>query len=158
MKTEFSLPDLLGRDRWESLKAAAVAAIATGATEAGFTWLSQGWSVIRVVALPNGWPEWLLSIAIAVVSGALFGLTYRYALRQDQNPHLKSGVVVAFGLVRALAQIELGLQYDLPLLALAFLAGSSLLLFQVASTILDAAIAQAWVQPFSASNPDRPLS
>lgn len=43
----------------------------------------------------------LLSQAGILVSCALFGVTYRYAVRRDLgNLQLKSGVAAAFGLVR----------------------------------------------------------
>lgn len=47
------------------------------------------------------------SIAAVAASCMLFGVTYRYALRQDlRDGHLKGGVVAAFGLVRGLAQAD----------------------------------------------------
>ncbi len=48
--------------------------------------------------------SWPVPLVIAAVSGSLFGITYRYAVRQDPNPQIKLGVVFAFGLVRGLAQ------------------------------------------------------
>ena len=47
-----------------------------------------------------------LEISIAIVSGFLFGVTYRYIIRCDRNNHLNSGAVLAFGLVRGLAQVN----------------------------------------------------
>jgi cellobiose-specific phosphotransferase system component IIC len=48
----------------------------------------------------------LVRVAAAWLSGFLFGVTYRYVIREDKNPHLKSGAVLAFGLVRGLAPVE----------------------------------------------------
>jgi hypothetical protein len=48
----------------------------------------------------------IVRVAIAFFSGFLFGVTYRYVIRDDKNPHLKSGAVLAFGLVRGLAPVE----------------------------------------------------
>ena len=48
----------------------------------------------------------LITIASALVSGFLFGVTYRYIIRNDRNSHLKDGAVIAFGLVRGLAFLE----------------------------------------------------
>ena len=48
----------------------------------------------------------LIAIASALVSGFLFGVTYRYIIRSDRNSHLKDGAVIAFGLVRGLALLE----------------------------------------------------
>ena len=43
----------------------------------------------------------LLSAGIALVASFLFGVTFRYAVRQDRgNVQLKAGVVAAFGLVQ----------------------------------------------------------
>ena len=36
---------------------------------------------------------------------ALFGITYRYAVRTDPNPNLKQGVVGAFAITKALSSI-----------------------------------------------------
>ena len=48
------------------------------------------------------------SLGVVAVSCALFGVTYRYAVRgEDANPQLKAGVVAAFGLVRS--RLGLGL-------------------------------------------------
>jgi len=44
---------------------------------------------------------------VVAVSCALFGVTYRYAVRgQEANLQLKGGVVAAFGLVRQIAQMR----------------------------------------------------
>ena len=37
---------------------------------------------------------------------ALFGITYRYAVRTDPNPNLKQGVVGAFAITKALSGIS----------------------------------------------------
>jgi hypothetical protein len=41
------------------------------------------------------------------LSGFLFGVTYRYLVRDDTNPHLKGGAVAAFALVRGLVPLQL---------------------------------------------------
>ncbi|NJN88715.1 MAG: hypothetical protein HC881_23575, partial [Leptolyngbyaceae cyanobacterium SL_7_1] len=48
----------------------------------------------------------LLQGAIALATGFLFGVSYRYIVRQDENSHLKSGAILAFGIIRGLAQID----------------------------------------------------
>jgi len=48
----------------------------------------------------------LLRIAIAMISGFLFGVTYRYLIRGENNFHLNDGAVLAFALVRGFALIE----------------------------------------------------
>jgi hypothetical protein len=79
----------------------------------------------------------LISGAIAFISGFLFGVTYRYVVRAAPNPQLKSGAVLAFGLVRGLAQLDLGwrLQEDIWLLLL--LAGESVVMFAIAALPLN---------------------
>ncbi|MEM9819398.1 MAG: hypothetical protein AAF827_23770, partial [Cyanobacteria bacterium P01_D01_bin.6] len=86
--------------------------------------------------------------AIAALSGSLFALTYRYAIRQDANPQLKSGVVLAFTLVRGLAQVDVGsaiAQHFWPFLTAC---GESLLLFGGSAIVLNLALAQTWLKPF----------
>ncbi|KAM3107134.1 hypothetical protein [Phormidesmis sp. 146-33] len=90
----------------------------------------------------------LLSGAIAIIAGFLFGITYRYVIRQDQNSHLKSGAVLAFGLVRGLAQIDVGVASRGVLLPFVVLAIESVLLFAIARLMLDWTMAQGWLRPF----------
>lgn len=90
----------------------------------------------------------LFSGAIALVAGSLFGITYRYIVRQDQNSHLKSGAVLAFGLVRGSAQMDVGLATQGVLLPFAVLAIESILLFAIARLVLDWAMRQGWLTPF----------
>jgi hypothetical protein len=88
-----------------------------------------------------------VDVAIAALSGFLFGVTCRYAIRQDENPHLSSGVVLAFGLVRGLAQVN-GQDLSLsifPLVVFAVL--ESILLFAVAYAGLSMAMRIGWVKP-----------
>jgi hypothetical protein len=40
------------------------------------------------------------------LESALFGIVYRYAVRQDSNSNLKDGVTGAFTLVRALSMVR----------------------------------------------------
>ncbi|MGF1491813.1 MAG: hypothetical protein ACFBSC_05030 [Microcoleaceae cyanobacterium] len=94
-------------------------------------------------------------ILIVGISGFLFGVTYRYAVRSDQNFQLKSGVVAAFGLVRGLAEIESILdtfnptetnEFWLPLIPIGTMVGESLVLFVVTGIVLDFALKQGWIQ------------
>ncbi|MFS0517111.1 hypothetical protein ACEYW6_20670 [Nostoc sp. UIC 10607] len=95
-----------------------------------------------------GWHLWV-SGAVATFTGLLFGVTYRYIIRSDKNPQLKAGGVLAFGLVRGLTQIELGLNSNSTIWPFLVLAGESLLWFAFAAIALDIAIQLRWVKPFS---------
>jgi len=90
----------------------------------------------------------LVNWAIAALSGSLFALTYRYAIRHDHNPQLNAGVVLAFTLVRGLAQVDAGsaiAQHYWPFLSAC---GESLLLFGSSAIGLNLAFAQNWLKPF----------
>lgn len=90
---------------------------------------------------------WLIKLAVGAISGFLFGVTYRYIIRNDGNSHLKDGAVLAFGLVRGLALIE-GNSIDFELLPMLFLVVQSIICFAVARLILDGAIARKLIKPF----------
>jgi hypothetical protein len=105
------------QERWESLKAGLVGAIAAG--------ILFGLIALLETQLRTHLPDFstglnrslgistLISLAIAMLAGFLFAVTYRYVIRQDQNLHLGSGAVMAFGLVRGLAQMDMGVQAQL---------------------------------------------
>ncbi|CEJ45452.1 hypothetical protein [Umezakia ovalisporum] len=92
--------------------------------------------------------RWWLSGGIAAFSGLLFGVTYRYIIRRDQNPQLKSGGVLAFGLVRGLTQIDCA-GTVLPNLVQA---AESVCWFTMGAIAVDTAIHNGWIQPFASSN------
>lgn len=93
----------------------------------------------------------LIKVAIAFLSGFLFGVTYRYAIRDDQNPQLKAGVVFAFGLIRGLAVIEGQPDITDTVLVWGILVIESLIEFAIARFTLDWAIQRRWVKPFTSS-------
>ena len=93
--------------------------------------------------------NWFVSVAIACVSGFLFGVTYRYIIRTDNNSHLQQGSILAFGLVRGLAQIDVGLKNHESLQSLIVLGFESIFLFAIAGMAIDRAIRQHWIKPFS---------
>ncbi len=163
-------------ERIESLKAGLLGAIATGTAfgvlEGTMAHLFPGGVGIGVTA---GLPL-VLRLGIAIASGFLFGVTYRYIIRQDDSTHLKSGAVLAFGLVRGLAQVEDQGAISLSGLngsglngselnglelaglaglmdwrqggAIALLLGESWVLFAIARLVLDFSLRQGWLQPF----------
>jgi hypothetical protein len=138
-------------ERIESIKAGAIGgvsvAIAWGVTSLGNQLLlSPGFE--SSVIFP-AWQPLILTGGSAGIAGFLFGVTYRYIIRDDVNPHLKSGAVFAFGLVRGLAQIEVGLRHQGSIFPWVVAGIESVVWFAVARVLLDAAIARHWVKPFS---------
>ncbi|MEH2462840.1 hypothetical protein [Nostoc sp.] len=94
------------------------------------------------------WHLWV-SCAVASFTGFLFGVTYRYIIRSDQNPQIKAGGVLAFGLVRGLTQIELGWNSNSTIWPFSVLAFESVWWFGIAAIALNIAIQLRWVKPFS---------
>lgn len=77
-------------ERWESVKAASVAAL-VGTLAAAPIYLTKVTSSI----------ELLLPLGVTFASCALFGVTFRYAVRRDlDDSHLKSGASAAFAVVK----------------------------------------------------------
>jgi hypothetical protein len=95
-----------------------------------------------------------LELLIAIVSGFLFGVTYRYIIRTDRNDHLNSGAVLAFGLVRGLAQVDVD-KFELSHIWMdGLIVGKSILLLAIARYALDRALAARWILPFARQNQD----
>ncbi|MBF2027233.1 MAG: hypothetical protein IGS48_10760 [Oscillatoriales cyanobacterium C42_A2020_001] len=140
-------------ERWQSLKAGILGAIAAALMFGILVQLNS------IASAQLGWlaglPTWgdglalLLNGAIAKLSGFLFAVTYRYIIRQDQNPHLKAGAVGAFGLVRGLALVEMGMHSQATALELVMLVVESFLLFGGIRIVLDWALLQGWIKPFA---------
>ena len=129
---------------------------------------TQGLSLER---LPTDWLDlgaWC-QIALTGITGALFGITYRYVVRGDSNSHLGEGAFLAFALTRSFGSIEtiVGLyQTSTSTLALATLeelgqpialyallvcvviALENLMLFAIARTGLILALRRNWITPF----------
>lgn len=140
-------------ERVESIKAGVVASLAvaiafTGASVINRLILATRFEPLAGLQASADGISFLLSGTIAIIAGVLFGITYRYVVRQDQNSHLKSGVVLAFGLVRGLAQIDVGVMTQGVLLPFVVLALESILLFAVARVVLDQTMINGWVRPF----------
>lgn len=152
-------PKITLAERLESVKAGLVGALTAsllfGALLLLHGWLSLRFAPLAALLLSADSLRLLMGGAIAALSGFLFGITYRYIIRQDQNPHLKDGAVLAFGLVRGLALVE-GILHEpialLPsaLLPLVLLVTESLLLFAGIRLVLDSALAGGWVKPLGA--------
>jgi hypothetical protein len=135
---------LTWEERIESLKAGGFAASSV-AVVFPVTVLANDFLATRLPIVPvNYW----ISGAIALLAAFLFGVTYRYIIRQDQNSHLKSGAVLAFGLVRGLAQVDIAIATQNTIVATSALVIESVLFFAIARLMLDWTIAQGWLQRF----------
>lgn len=134
-------------ERLESLKAGTLAATVAGCTVLLF---SLGHRLLGL------WPaESLTILAIkgisSLLSGFLFGVTYRYIIRRDRNPQLKAGAVFAFGFIRTLAQLE-GLfsqEFRQNWLEIAIQSGESFAFFAIVAGFLEVAFQKSWIQPFN---------
>ena len=137
-------------ERIESLKAGILAAFCLLVADGVATLLNQlvlARQFETLASLDTSSLNLLASGAGAILSGFVFGITYRYAIRSDDNSHIGDGAVLAFGLTRGMAQLEAGLNYPAVLLSSAVLGVESLLLFAIARYILDWAIRRTWVKP-----------
>jgi len=54
----------------------------------------------------NNIPQFEFDVDQISIAGALFGLVYRYAVRRDNNPQLRQGVVGAFAITRTVATVR----------------------------------------------------
>ncbi|MBW4601476.1 MAG: hypothetical protein KME29_18345 [Calothrix sp. FI2-JRJ7] len=146
-------------ERLESLKAAILASF--GAIFA-FMIISQINNLIQIkffIFNSSFDLYWWLSAAIVLFSGFLFGVTYRYIIRDDNNFQLKAGGVMAFGLVRGLVQADTKLAMasdinDIFSLALPFavLLAENVFLFGLAAILLDVAIQNSWIKAFKSDS------
>ncbi|MEH2183001.1 hypothetical protein [Nostoc sp.] len=110
--------------------------------------LAKYFQIFASLQIDLNWHWWVSSV-VASFTGLLFGVTYRYIIRSDQNPQLKAGGVLAFGLVRGLTQIEFGWNSHSTIWPFLVLAAESLLWFALAAIALDIAIQLRWVKTFS---------
>ncbi|MBH8560730.1 hypothetical protein I8748_00645 [Nostoc sp. CENA67] len=139
-------------ERLESLKAGIIGGFSLSsafiiASFVNTSLLAKYFPSLAYLQIDFNW-HWWLSCAIAVFSGLLFGVTYRYIIRSDQNPQLKAGGVLAFGLVRGLSQIEIGWNSHSTVLPFLVLAVESISLFAVGAIALHTAIQLGWLKPF----------
>lgn len=143
--------ELIDRDkeRLESIKAATISAVV--GTLAGLP--------LSLIQVSSNY-ELILPLGITFVSCALFGVTFRYAIRRDlDNFQLKSGTSAAFGFVKGLAMLGAGpplqLEFD-SFLSHAFDGGvfiyQSLLVFLFASIGLDLCMKLRILSPFPINN------
>ncbi|MDB9535310.1 hypothetical protein PN451_05510 [Dolichospermum planctonicum CS-1226] len=141
-------------ERLESLKAGVIGSISLGlaflsTSLINVLWLDKYYHLVNYNTINIVNLQVILSGIIVGFSGFLFGVTYRYIIRVDTNPHLKTGGILAFGLVRGLTQIEVAWNINNPVLPFLILAAESILWFALAAFALDAAILRKWLKPFS---------
>ena len=131
-------------ERIESIKAGSLGGIAAGSVYGVTIALDR-----LVLPLAKSMLCLGLEAAIAIVSGFLFGITYRYVIRSDRNHHLNAGAVLAFGLVRGLAQVNVD-AFDLSQVWIdGFILAKSVVMFAIARYAVDYALAASWVLPFT---------
>ncbi len=146
------------QERVESLKAGIVSASIAALVFATLLVMSDllldshvpsAWIVPRLITGYS--PHWVSfggSILTIATSGFLFGVMYRYVIRNDTNPQLQSGAVLAFSLVRGLAQIDTGFGITDTAIPFVLMAVESLLVFSCDRIALDQALRRGWVKPF----------
>jgi hypothetical protein len=142
----------LREERIESVKAGVIAALAFVCADLVFVFfysliLSRSIAILAQFQINIDW-QFVLREAIAWVSGFLFGVTYRYVIRDDDNPHLKDGAVLAFGIVRGLALLEAMETKSDRFLSSAILGIESIVCFAIARSILDLALQKKWIKTF----------
>ena len=140
----------LDPERLESVKAGIIAAL-VGLTVSvvfvGVDSLLAGSGALTQALLLQA----IRRIVVGTVCCFLFGVTYRYIIRQDPNPHLRSGAVGAFALTRSLSQLETIQISGLTLasiVTLGIVMIESFGLFLSVRLVLDLGLKQQWLKPF----------
>ena len=144
-------------ERIESLKTGVVAGLA--AAVAG--------TPLGIVVDAGDVAQWEFDTDQLALMGGLFGLVFRYAVRGDENPQLRMGVVGAFALTRALARVRVSdacdavplrcgeplgyLDYDM-LVQIAGGVVESGVAFYAASLAVDYGAERGWLQRFPSSS------
>ncbi len=139
-------------ERIESIKAGGIAALTGLGVGILLVSLDMGLSNHSWIA-PSPTTASIVRMFVAIICAFLFGVTYRYIVRQDQNPHLRSGAVGAFALTRSLSQLENSALPDLgtswsQLLPLALPVMESFGFFLVLRLVLDWALSCQLIRPF----------
>lgn len=137
-------------ERIESIKAGTVAAIAGVAITLVLIAINEAIAQ-RTSLFQQILPAIIIQrLSTAAVCCFLFGVTYRYIIRTDPNPHLRSGAVGAFALTRSLSQLEsINVAEQTTFLSLAVPVLESFGLFLTVRLLLDLGIKQQWLKPFT---------
>lgn len=138
-------------ERFESFKAAALGGACAGLVSLLTRLFNRFW-IQNSLAIPSftglAGLTLLINLAIAALSGSLFAITYRYAIRQDQNPQLNIGVVLAFTLTRGLAQVDAGSAIAQNFWPFLSACGESFLIFAAAAGAIALANRLRWISRF----------
>jgi hypothetical protein len=82
---------------------------------------------------------------ISLSTGFLFAVTYRYIIRNDQNPHLKDGAVFAFAIIRTF-----GIEFNFDdIFEITLLGIENFFCFLLTRYSLDFALKNNWFNYFS---------
>ncbi|KAK9716702.1 hypothetical protein RND81_06G251700 [Saponaria officinalis] len=145
MSSDANIDGLREEERWESVKAASISAL-VGTLAAAPIYLTN----LDVT------PQLLLHLGITFASCALFGVTFRYAVRRDlDNIQLKTGTAAAFAFVKGLATLSGTSPLELTSASLfshaldaTFFVSQDLLIFVFAAVALDFCFKNRIVSPF----------
>lgn len=127
-------------ERIESLKIGSISGIAFTIASLIFLAIHAG-----ILGEPLSGLSSATRLAGGLLAGFLFGVTYRYIVRDDANPHLKDGAVAAFALVRGLAPLEFS--GDLDASGLSLFLGESFVCFLVSRRAIDSILASKIIKP-----------
>ncbi|KAL9246631.1 hypothetical protein vseg_020142 [Gypsophila vaccaria] len=145
MSSEGNIDAQRDEERWESVKAATISAL-VGTLAAAPIYISK----------MDVSPQLMLHLGITLVSCALFGVTFRYAVRRDlDNIQLKTGTAAAFAFVKGLATLSGASPLELTSASLfshaldaTFYVSQDLLIFVFAAVTLDFCFKTRIVSPF----------
>jgi hypothetical protein len=87
------------KQRFESVKCLAIGGVSGSVAMAPI-------SALRNAVITGSLSQWEFDTDMGSLEAGLFGIVYRYCLREDENPQLSSGCVGAFVIVRTLSRIE----------------------------------------------------
>ncbi|MBR8832010.1 MAG: hypothetical protein N5P05_001681 [Chroococcopsis gigantea SAG 12.99] len=129
-------------ERLESLKAGILGA-------AGFTSVYLFFVALHYFLAQESYPfiSILVKVFVSALSGFLFAVTYRYVIRDDDNPHLKDGAVAAFSLVRGLVPLQWGDGSTMEALLLCLFLGESFICFLLTRWLIDRGFESGFVKP-----------
>ncbi len=86
----------------------------------------------------------IFNLIISLTTGFLFAVTYRYIIKNDENPHLKDGAVFAFAIIRTF-----GIEFNFDdIFTIMILGIGNIFCFLVTRYSLDFALKNNWIKYF----------